>query len=82
MKIWTILGAVVVVVGILISVLVSSIHKIHEGNVGIYFKHGALQEEITHPGMHMMAPFVTEVNIEKLELPFCIPPLNNIIFYR
>ncbi len=64
-KVWTILGVVVVLIGILIAVLVSSIHKINEGHVGVYFRHGALQPDITNPGMHMMAPFVTEVKIQK-----------------
>ncbi len=29
--------------------------------MGIYFKHGALMKGVTHPGVHWMAPFVTEV---------------------
>ncbi len=61
-KIWSALAGVVVVVGIFISVIVSSIHRVREGNVGIYFKHGALMDDVSYPGMHMMAPFVTEAN--------------------
>ena len=43
--------------GIALTCLAVSYHKIHEGNVGIYFKHGALQERVTEPGVHFMMPF-------------------------
>ena len=33
----------------------------NEGQVGIYLKYGALMDDTTGPGMHTMAPFVTEV---------------------
>ena len=33
----------------------------NEGKVGIYLKYGALMEVTTTPGVHTMAPFVTEV---------------------
>ena len=33
----------------------------NEGKVGIYLKYGALMDDTTGPGMHTMAPFVTEV---------------------
>merc|ERR1719289_56746 len=36
-------------------------HIIEEGSVGIYYKFGALQDEVTHPGVHWKAPFVTTV---------------------
>ena len=51
---------VVVSVGIVIACLVDSYHKIHEGNVGIYFRHGALQERVTEPGVHFMMPFIED----------------------
>ena len=35
--------------------------KVNEGKVGIYLKYGALMDDTTGPGMHTMAPFVTEV---------------------
>ena len=35
--------------------------KVNEGKVGIYLKYGALMEVTTTPGVHTMAPFVTEV---------------------
>jgi len=50
----------VVLLGIVIACLADSYHKIHEGNVGIYFKHGALQERVTEPGVHFMMPFVED----------------------
>ena len=51
----------VVVLSVFIACLAGSLHKINEGNVGIYLKHGALMEETTMPGVHWMAPFVTVV---------------------
>merc|ERR1711953_1156938 len=60
---WTckIVSAVfVVLLGIVIACLADSYHKIHEGNVGIYFKHRALQERVTEPGVHFMMPFVED----------------------
>merc|ERR1712156_1196178 len=53
-----VVSLVVVSVGIVIACLVDSYHKIHEGNVGIYFRHGALQERVTDPGVHFMMPFI------------------------
>ena len=49
---------------ILIFVVVicaDSLHTIEEGNVGIYFVHGALDERFTFPGTHWAIPFVTDV---------------------
>ncbi|XP_023335671.1 erlin-2 [Eurytemora carolleeae] len=43
------------------AILLSSIHKIEEGNVGIYFKNGALMEETTQPGIHHMTPFIVNM---------------------
>jgi len=60
-KLITIGTVVVVIFSILIAVLTSSIHTIEEGHVGIYFKHGALMDGVSFPGVHTMAPFVTEV---------------------
>ena len=40
---------------------VDSVHTIEEGNVGIYFVQGALDDEYTHPGVHWSVPFVTTI---------------------
>ena len=45
---------------IVIACLVDSYHKIDEGNVGIYFRHGALQGRVTEPGVHFMMPFIED----------------------
>jgi len=42
-------------------VLVDSLHTIDEGNVGIYFVQGALDETYTHPGVHWSVPFITDI---------------------
>jgi len=51
---------VVVVVAILIACFVDSYHKIYEGNVGIYFRNGALKNRTTNPGVQFMLPFVED----------------------
>jgi len=50
----------VVSVAIVIACLVDSYHKIEEGHVGIYFRHGALQTRVTEPGVHFMMPFIED----------------------
>jgi hypothetical protein len=55
------LSVFVAIVAVFITVLASSLHKINEGKVGIYLKYGALLDTSTDPGVHWMAPFVTEV---------------------
>jgi len=36
-----------------------SLHKIEEGHVGVYYRGGALLHYVSHPGFHMMVPFIT-----------------------
>ena len=48
---------VVVLLSILIACLADSYHTIEEGNVGIYFNYGALQERVTEPGVNWKLPF-------------------------
>lgn len=47
---------------ILVTVLMAdSIHTIDEGTVGIYFVQGALDDQLSHPGVHWAVPFVTTI---------------------
>ena len=55
-----------IVIGTLIGVgvlavaqIFFSLHKIEEGHVGVYYRGGALLDETTQPGYHMMIPFIT-----------------------
>ena len=43
-----------------------SAHKIPEGEIGIYFTGGALQEEFTRPGIHYSNPVMTDVKLIKI----------------
>ena len=54
-------GIVLFFLFFIIGIMVSSLHTIDEGNVGIYFVHGALDDEFTHPGTHWAIPFVTDI---------------------
>merc|ERR1719228_1739180 len=41
--------------------ILSSLHKIEEGNVGVYYKNGALMDDVAFPGIHYMTPFIVDV---------------------
>jgi len=45
----------------IVAVILSSLHKIEEGNVGVYYKNGALMDEVSYPGIHYMTPFIVDV---------------------
>jgi len=61
-----IVSFLVLLLAVIVSILVDSHHIIEEGSVGIYYKFGALQDEVTHPGVHWKAPFVT--NVEEVQV--------------
>ena len=44
-----------------LACVISALHRIDEGHVGVYYKYGALMEVKTSPGVHWMQPFVTQV---------------------
>lgn len=44
-----------------VTLLVSSIHNIREGNVGIYYVQGALDDKYALPGIRFKKPFITEM---------------------
>merc|ERR1712012_1321567 len=60
-KIKLLSGTLAVIVVALVAVSLSAIHKIEEGNVGVYYKNGALMDEVAFPGIHYMTPFITDV---------------------
>uniref|UniRef100_A0AAY5ECH7 Band 7 domain-containing protein n=1 Tax=Electrophorus electricus TaxID=8005 RepID=A0AAY5ECH7_ELEEL len=39
--------------------LFSSVHKIEEGHIGVYYRGGALLTTTSSPGFHLMLPFIT-----------------------
>ena len=54
-------GAVAVLLVSVVAVVLSSIHRIEEGNVGVYYRNGALMQSVSFPGIHYMTPFIVEV---------------------
>merc|ERR1711892_1489472 len=54
-------GVILVVLVGIFSIILSSIHWIEEGNVGVYYKYGAIMDTVTHPGIHYMTPFAVDV---------------------
>jgi len=54
--------AAVVILGvgaIVVAAIVDGFHEIPEGHVGVYYRFGALKDDVTGPGIHYMQPFVT-----------------------
>ena len=50
-----------------LACVISAVHRIDEGHVGVYFKYGALLMEVkSPPGIHWMQPFVTQVSSIRL----------------
>ena len=49
----------VIAVFVVIAILLSSIHRVEEGSVALYFQNGALLSQFSGPGLHAAAPFVT-----------------------
>ncbi|XP_077119253.1 erlin-2 [Ranitomeya variabilis] len=41
------------------AALLSAVHKIEEGHVGVYYRGGALLTSTSGPGFHLMLPFIT-----------------------
>ena len=46
---------------VVIVCLVDSYHTIRQGNVGIYFVKGRLDDTYSTPGVHWAMPFITEI---------------------
>ncbi|KAM8972340.1 erlin-2 [Pelodytes ibericus] len=46
-------------VAIIAASLLSAIHKIEEGHIGVYYRGGALLTSTSGPGFHLMLPFIT-----------------------
>ena len=54
-------GIIAVVLVVILAIFLSPVHRIEEGNVGVYYKYGAIMDTVTHPGVHYMTPFVVDV---------------------
>merc|ERR1712141_857936 len=54
-----ILTGTVLALALIIGMLAHSLHHIDEGHVGVYFKYGALQNSVGHPGLNTMTPWVS-----------------------
>ena len=56
--------------------MLNGIHQVPEGHVGVYFKYGAIQEDITEPGLHYMIPFVTKM--ERVQVTLKTDKVSNV----
>ena len=62
-----VVGVVIVLVLLIpIACIADSYHKINEGYVGIYFRHGAIQDRVSEPGVHLMRPFIDDYKEVKI----------------
>merc|ERR1711962_667973 len=60
-------GGVFLFAATLVCVLLPfSLHTIEEGNIGIYYRQGALEDYYTTPGLNTMAPWITTVHQIKI----------------
>lgn len=55
------IGKILLALGICGFLISSSIHKIEEGHVGVYYRGGALLKSTSSAGFHLMIPFLTSV---------------------
>lgn len=53
------LGTVLIALAAFGLIISSSIHKVDEGHVGVYYRGGALLESTTSAGFHLMLPILT-----------------------
>ena len=49
-----------------ICIIVTSVHFVNEGHLAVYFKYGALQEAIGHPGLNWKTPFIMSHQLIKI----------------
>lgn len=63
---------------ILVSVILLpfSLHTVEEGHVGVYWKGGALQKQVTEPGFHVKMPFLT--SFENVQVTMQTDSVRNI----
>lgn len=60
-----------IAMGFIIVFLTISLHKIDEGNVGVYYRAGALLTVLGNPGVHLMFPFLTKVQMVQVRFCYC-----------
>uniref|UniRef100_UPI00358F69CF erlin-2-like isoform X2 n=1 Tax=Myxine glutinosa TaxID=7769 RepID=UPI00358F69CF len=53
------LGPLLAVCGLAMALLFSSLHRIEEGHVAVYYRGGALLQHTSGPGYHLMLPLLT-----------------------
>jgi len=47
------------IVGVILAIIVTGVHQVEEGHIGIYYLGGALLQATTEPGIHWMVPGLT-----------------------
>ena len=62
----TVTASIFLVLALTVACIVDSYHKINEGYVGIYFRHGAIQDRVSEPGVHLMRPFIDDYKEVKI----------------
>lgn len=45
-----------------IVMIASTFHQVNEGYIAVYYRGGAILDDIAEPGWHVMLPFVTSFN--------------------
>uniref|UniRef100_A0A8C2KJK7 Erlin-1 n=1 Tax=Cyprinus carpio TaxID=7962 RepID=A0A8C2KJK7_CYPCA len=74
-------GAVVAAMaGVMAILLHSSIHKIEEGHLAVYYRGGALLTAPNGPGYHIMLPFITSYRSVQVQMS-CIYSCGGVMIY-
>uniref|UniRef100_A0A672JSW2 Erlin-1 n=1 Tax=Sinocyclocheilus grahami TaxID=75366 RepID=A0A672JSW2_SINGR len=74
-------GAVVAAMaGVMAILLHSSIHKIEEGHLAVYYRGGALLTTPNGPGYHIMLPFITSYRSVQVQMS-CIYSCGGVMIY-
>jgi len=53
------IGIILIVIAVIAVLFSTTVHKIDEGHVGVYYRGGALLMSTTGAGFHLMMPFIT-----------------------
>lgn len=64
------------IIGIYVFLMLTGIHTVTEGHVGIYKNYGVLSPKLSEPGIHFMIPFIT--SMEEIQTSIQTDAVTNI----
>ncbi len=61
-------GVVLVVLGVVVAFIASGMHQVPEGHIAMYWRGGALLDQVSEPGWHWAPPMVTTRDFVQLTM--------------